>query len=345
MSFFYNILLFFVIDSEKCKCYNKYVKCRGGICFMMTKTKEMRKKWSKKHYELLVMAMIGVVFLVVFSYFPMAGVLLAFKNGNKSINLFNALLSPGFTLDNFKYILTSAKFWSVFTNTLGLNLLMLLFGFPTPIIFALLINEVKNRYLRGFVQTVANFPHFISWVIYGGIILSMTSMSTGIVNPVLHALGILGKEDYISLNSSSYFWGEMIVASLIKNVGWGSIVYTAAIAGIGQDVYEAAEIDGANRFQQAMRITLPLISSTITVFLLLNISRLLRNSFEQFYIFQNGENLSKSEVLATYSYTMGFTYRNYSYAAAMGLFDSFISLLMLLASNFISKKITGRGIF
>ena len=136
----------------------------------------------------------------------------------------------------------------------------------------------------------------------------------------------------------------MIVASLIKNIGWGSIVYTAAISGIGQEVYEAAEIDGASRFQQAMRITLPLISSTITVFLLLNISRLLRNSFEQFYIFQNGENLSKSEVLATYSYSMGFTYRNYSYAAAMGLFDSLISLLMLITSNFISKKATGRGI-
>lgn len=311
---------------------------------MKITSKRMVKKWNRKHYELITMAMIGVIFLIIFSYFPMAGVLLAFKDGNKSINLFRALLEPGFTLDNFRYILTSAKFWSVFTNTLSLNMLSLLFGFPTPILFALLINEVRNKYLRGTIQTIANFPHFISWVIYGGIIMAMTNMSSGIVNPLLHALGILKEEEFVSLNSSEYFWGEMIVASLIKNIGWGSIVYTAAISGIGQEVYEAAEIDGASRFQQAMRITLPLISSTITVFLLLNISRLLRNSFEQFYIFQNGENLSKSEVLATYSYSMGFTYRNYSYAAAMGLFDSLISLLMLITSNFISKKATGRGI-
>ena len=303
------------------------------------------KRWNLKHYELIIMAMVGVLCLLVFSYFPMVGVMLAFKDGNKSINLFGALMSPGFTLDNFTYILTSQRFWSVFTNTLSLNMLSLLIGFPAPIIFALLINEVRNKYLRRSIQTIANFPHFISWVIYGGIIMAMTNMSTGIVNPILQALGILGKDEFISLNSSEYFWGEMIVASLIKSVGWGSIVYTAAISGVGQEVYEAAEIDGASRLQQAVWITLPLISSTITVFLLLDISRLLRNSFEQFYIFQNGENLSKSEVLATYSYSMGFTYRNYSYAAAMGLFDSEISLLMLLTSNFISKKTTGRGIF
>ena len=149
----------------------------------------------------------------------------------------------------------------------------------------------------------------------------------------------------MDLRLPQYFWAEMIIVSLIKNVGWGSIVYIAAIAGIDSQIYEAAKIDGANRLQTAVRITVPLIAPTITVFLLLNISKLLGNSFEQFYSMQTTANLSRSEVLATYIYSTGFGRRKYSYAAAMGLFDSVISLALLIVSNAISKKTTGRGLF
>ncbi|MGN1099056.1 MAG: ABC transporter permease subunit [Christensenellales bacterium] len=302
-------------------------------------------KWNINTIQLLIMAGSGLVFLLVFAYLPMAGISLAFKEGNKVSNLLKALLTSNWTLDNFTRLIGDEKFWSVFLNTLELNLLMLAINFPMPIIFALLIDQIKVKGARKAIQTVANFPHFISWVIMGGIVLALTDMTTGVVNPLLTALGIIDGDSMIDLNLPQYFWGKMIIVSLIKNVGWGSIIYLAAIAAINPEIYESATIDGANRFQKAMKITVPLIGPTITVFLLLNISRLLGNSFEQFYVFQTSANLSKSEVLATYIYATGFTYRNYSYASAMGLFDSLVSVTLLVSSNAISKKMTGRGIF
>jgi len=293
----------------------------------------------------MAMAGMGVLFLLVFSYIPMFGLLLSLKEGNKSLNIIQALVSSPWTLQNYKDLVLDEKFWSVTWNTLGLNVLSLLVNFPAPIIFALLINEVRLKPVKKTVQTIANFPHFISWVIFGGIILALTDMTTGVINPVLEVLGLSSKENPVDLNMPQYFWAEMIIVSLIKNVGWGSIVYSAAISGINPEIYEAATIDGAGRWNKAVRITLPMIAPTITIFLLLNISRLLGNSFEQFYIFQNSANLSKSEVLATYIYSTGFTYRNYSYASAMSFFEGVISVILLTLSNFISKKTAGRGIF
>ena len=235
-------------------------------------------------------------------------------------------------------------FKNVLMNTLGLNLLMLLINFPAPIIFALLINEVRNNAYKKGLQIVATFPHFISWAIFGGLIVSLTDQTTGIVNPILNILGLSSKENPVYLGGADYFWTIMIVGSLIKGVGWGSIVYLAAIAGISNELYEAAAIDGSNRFTNAVYITLPSIAPTITVFLLLNISRILNNSFEQFDSMQNAVNLTRSEVLATFIYRTGISARRYSYTTAVGLFESLVSIILLLTSNFISKKTTGRGI-
>ncbi len=306
---------------------------------------KVKRKFNSTHKQLMVMAGMGVVFLLIFSYIPMFGLLLSLKDGNKSLNIIQALFASPWTLQNYKDLVLDEKFWSVTWNTLGLNVLSLLVNFPAPIIFALLINEVRIKPLKKTVQTIANFPHFISWVIFGGIILALTDMTTGVVNPVLEVLGLSSKENPVDLNMPQYFWAEMIIVSLIKNVGWGSIVYSASISGINPEIYEAATIDGAGRWNKAVRITLPMIAPTITIFLLLNISRLLGNSFEQFYIFQNSANLSKSEVLATYIYSTGFTYRNYSSASAMSFFEGAISVILLTLSNFISKKTAGRGIF
>jgi putative aldouronate transport system permease protein len=308
--------------------------------------KALFKKWKGNEIDLYIMAWFGVLFLIVFSYIPMYGVILAFKDADRVLNIQKALFNAKWVgFENFKEFLTDQKFRDVLWNTIGLNTLMLLINFPAPIIFALLMNEVQNKHFKGAVQTVTSFPHFISWIIFGGIFISLTDMTTGVVNPILEALGLSSKTNPVDLRLAQYFWPEMIIISLIKGVGWGSIVYMAAIAGVGQEVYEAAKIDGANRFQVAVKITLPLIAPTITVFLLLNISRLLSNSFEQFYSLQTTANLERSEVLTTYIYSTGFGRRKYSYAAAMGLFDSIISLFLLLVSNFISKKTTGRGLF
>lgn len=309
-------------------------------------TKKKKKKWTKNDWILLGMAGISLVFLGVFAYIPMGGVILAFKDGNNKLNVFKAITQSKFVgFENFVEFFHDQKFYDVLSNTLGLNLLRLLICFPMPIIFALLLNEVKHRKFKKVIQSISIFPHFLSWVVFGGLIVAMCDMTTGIFNPILDALGLSSEDNPVNLLTSDYFWGLIIISGLIKGVGWGSIIYLAAITGIDPTLYEAAEIDGANRFQRMTRITLPLISGTITIYLLLQISGLLNNSFEQFYMLQNAANISRSEVLATYIYKQGIIQRKYSYTSAMGLFESFCGLVLLVTSNFVSKKISGRGLY
>lgn len=291
------------------------------------------------------MAGVSVVFLAIFAYLPMFGIVLAFKDGDRQTNILRAIVySPWCGFDNFKSFLIDPNFVNVLVNTFGLNVLTLVISFPLNIIFALLINEVKHLHYRKAVQTVSIFPHFVSWVIFAGMITSMTDMTTGIINPILEAFGLSSPENPVNIGTAEYFWAEMIIATVIKDVGWSSIIYLAAIKGISPELYEAARIDGANRWQMAVRITVPMISSTITVFLLLAISRILQNSFEQFYAFQNTLNQDRSEVIATYVYKMGISQRRYSYTTALGLFNSLISIILLVSSNWLSKKMTGKGI-
>lgn len=305
----------------------------------------VKKSFGSRNVQLTVMASLSIAFLAVFSYLPLAGILFAFKDGNKSLNIMQALLEADWTLDNFKALFTDNEFWAIFVNTLRINLLMLLFNFPMPIIFALLINEVRHRSFKVTVQTISNFPHFISWVVYGGIVLLLTDAEYGIVNPILEVLGLSSAENPVDLNLAQYFYPKLIIASMIKGVGWGSIVYVAAIAGIDPSLYEAAVLDGASRFKRAIYITLPSIVPTILVFLLMNIAGLMGNSFEQFYVFETVANRARTRVLATYMYTLGFTYRNYSTATALSLFEGIISLTLLVTTNFIAKKATGEGIY
>lgn len=310
-----------------------------------TKIKARKPKWNSRSIQLTSMAGLSVVFLAVFAYLPMLGIIIAFKDANKSLNILQATIYSPWTLDNLTELIHDEMFWQVFKNTVGLNLLTLLFTFPAPIIFALLLNEVRSRFFKRASQTVVSMPHFLSWIIFGGIVLAITDMTTGVVNPILEFFGLSSADNPIDLNLAQYFWTKIIVVSLLKSVGWGSIIYSAAIAGINQEMYEAAEIDGANRFHKAIHVTLPMIAPTITVFLLLNISRILGNSFEQFYIFQNTANLAKSEVLQTFIYSTSFTYRNYSTGAMIGLFESIVSVIILVSANLLSKKTTGRGLF
>lgn len=307
--------------------------------------KAKKHPWTQRNWTIFFIATIGLLQLFVFHYLPLVGIGLAFKNADYKGNILKAFIDSDWVgFQQFSLFLKDVDFKNVLMNTLGLNLLMLLINFPAPIIFALLINEVRNNAYKKGLQIVATFPHFISWAIFGGLIVSLTDQTTGIVNPILNILGLSSKENPVYLGGADYFWTIMIVGSLIKGVGWGSIVYLAAIAGISNELYEAAAIDGSNRFTNAVYITLPSIAPTITVFLLLNISRILNNSFEQFDSMQNAVNLTRSEVLATFIYRTGISARRYSYTTAVGLFESLVSIILLLTSNFISKKTTGRGI-
>lgn len=305
-----------------------------------------RKKWTSRDYTLFALASAGILFLLVFSYIPMFGILLAFKDDSKFFNIFDVIQYGGWVgFDNFVEFFHDQKFWDVLLNTLGLNLLMLLINFPAPIIFALLLNEIKHKKYKKAIQTLSIFPHFISWVVFGGIIIALTDMTTGIVNPILYAFGIGSPDNPINILTAPYFWPLMIIVSMIKGVGWGSVIYLAAITNIDSQLYEAAELDGANRWQCAWHVTVPGIAPTVTVFLLLNISGLLGNSFEQFYILQNPANISRSEVLATYIYQMGMIERKYSYTTAMGFFESVVGVVLMLTANTISKKVANRGLF
>lgn len=305
-----------------------------------------KPKWVQRDYVLFAIACMGAVFLAIFAYVPMVGILIAFKDDSMYFNIFEVIFYGDIIgFENFKEFFLDQKFWSVITNTLGLNLLMLLINFPAPIIFALLLNEIIHGKYKKIIQTMSIFPHFISWVVFGGIVIALTDMSTGVVNPIMYAFGIGSSDDPINLLTADYFWGLMIIVSIVKGVGWGSVIYLAAITAINPEIYEAAKLDGANRLHCAIKITLPSIAPTITVFLLLSISNLLSNNFEQFYVLQNPANIKKSEVLSTYIYQKGMLERKYSYTTAMGVFESCVGIVLMLTANKISKKVAGRGLF
>ncbi len=301
-------------------------------------------KITKNRLQLLLMASLGFLFLIVFAYIPMFGIVLAFKQGDGYLNILDAMVnSPWAGLDNFRAFLTDRDFLNVMRNTIGLNLLQLAINFPAPIIFALLINEIRAKGFRRRVQTVANFPHFLSWVIFGGIILMLLNMDTGVVNAALIRLGFV--DEAVNFGEARYFWGTIIITSLMKGIGWGSLIYVAAISGIDPTLYEAAEIDGANRFQKMRHITIPSIAGTITLFFILSVSNLLSNGFEHIWVFQNQINLSRSEVIDTYVYKHGIIGLRYSYTTAVGLFKSIVAFILLLSGHYTSKRLTGRGVF
>lgn len=307
--------------------------------------KKKRKVWTANDWILLSMAFLSIAFLGVFAYAPLYGLVLAFKDGDGYLNILRAINeAPWVGFLNFQDFLTDPDFKDIMLNTLGLNILQLLINFPAPIIFAILLSELLSNRFKKTVQTVTFFPHFISWVIFGGIFLSLLNYDTGIVNTLFVELGIIPDKLDI-LGGEEYFWGLIIITSILKGLGWGSIIYVAAISGIPQEQFEAAKIDGANRWQKIRYITLPSIAPTITLFFILSIAGLLNNGIEHLWVFQNANNISRSEVLDTFIYKYGIPRWRYSYATAIGLLKSIVSMFLLITSNFVIKKVTGKGIY
>lgn len=303
-----------------------------------------RRRWDSNDIVLFAMASLSVVFLAVFAYAPLYGLALAFKEGDGWLNISKAIsVAPWNGLDNFKAFFEDPDFWGILWNTLGLNILQLMINFPCPIIFAVLTAELISDKFKKFVQTVTFFPHFISWAVYGGIFLSLFALDTGLP-ALLQKAGLVSEKPNI-LGDPSYFWGIIVGTSLLKGMGWGSVIYVAAIAAIPTELYEAAKMDGANRFHKIFYITIPSIAPTITLFFILSISGLLNNGIEHLLVFQNTSNLERSEVLDTYIYKYGIPNFRYSYATAIGLLKSIISLLLLVSGNWVCKKISGKGIY
>lgn len=301
------------------------------------------KKWKRGEKELFFMVMLGIVFVAVFAYAPMFGIILAFKDPNyPSVNILQTLLyAPFVGFQNFKNFFTDPEFSKVMLNTLGLNLLQLLINFPAPIIFAILLSEIPSKKFRKLIQTITYFPYFLSWVVFGGIILILLE-DNGVVNNVLKALHLI--QNPIHFGEAKHFWGTIIITSLIKGLGWGAIIYIAAIAGIDPQLYEAARMDGASRWHRIRHITIPSIAPTIVLFFILSLSGILNNGFDHIYTFQNAINLDRSEVLDTFIYRNGIVNQQYTYTTAVGLFKSVVAILLLVLGNKICKKLTGNGV-
>lgn len=307
--------------------------------------KAKKKPWSKDDIILVAMASLGIIFLAVFAYAPLYGLVLAFKKDLEYINI-QWMIEYGswVQFQQFKDFFNDPDFANIMFNTLGLNILQLLINFPAPILFAILLSELISDRFKKFVQTVTFFPHFISWVIFGGIFLNMLDYDTGIVNTLFVKLGIV-KDPVNILGDQKYFWAIIICTSLLKGLGWGSIIYVAAISGIPAELYEAARIDGANRFHKIWYVTIPSIAPTITLFFIMSISGLLNNGIDHIWVFQNAQNIERSEVLDTYIYRYGIPKWRYGYATAIGLLKSIVSLVLLVLGNAVCKKVSGRGIY
>ena len=281
----------------------------------------------------------GLAILFVFKYIPMYGVLMAFKDFKFSLGI---MASPWNNFAHFKALFGSEDFYRVFFNSITLSLLKIFFTFPFPIVLALMLNEVRAVWFKKVSQTVIYLPHFISWVVLISITTTMLSLNDGFVNDAIR--NIWGAPINF-LGDIRWFRPIVIFTSLWRDAGWNTIVYLAALASIDPSYYEAARIDGANRFQCVLYITLPGISSTIAVLLVLAIGRLMDNGFEQIFLLQNPLNLDVSDVFETYTYRIGLIKGEFSYSAAVGLFKSFVGMILILTTNFITQKMGNESVF
>ena len=300
-------------------------------------------KRLKKQWVLQSMALPAVIWLIIFAYIPMMGIIIAFKNYRVIYSMLTAPWAYDNGFEHFIDLFKDRYFFSALINTLGISFLKILIAFPTPIIFAVFLNEITHSGIKRFVQTVSYLPHFLSWVILGGMMLSWLNNS-GLVNELLIKSGLINKPIPF-LTSPDGFWFLAVLSDLWKELGWSAIIYLAAIAGIDPTLYEAAKVDGASRFQNIINITIPLISGTITILFILTISSILNTNFEQMLIIGNPLNNEKSSVIDTFVYYKGIQGGQYSFATAVGLFKSVIALILLISANTFSKKVQGRGLF
>lgn len=294
-----------------------------------------RRLWKQIDVQLMVWP--GFVLVFIFSYIPMYGVITGFMDYNifTGARIFD---NPWVGFKHFEAFFNAPQFEQIMRNTIVISLLKLVVGFPAPIILALMLNEVRNMLFKRVVQTVTYLPYFMSWVIIGSLVMGMLSTENGSVNMLLQGIGAVD-EPINFLSEKGYFWTILVSANVWKDIGFNSIIYLAAIAGIDQHMYEAAEIDGASRFQMTYLITLPAIMPVIVLFLILAMGSLLSAGFEDILILAQNPGLRPvSDVIDTYVYRMGLQNQNYSYAVAVGLFRAVVSVTMLAIANYLARR-------
>ena len=296
-------------------------------------------KYLKKHYGLYLMLLIPIILYFIFHYIPMGGLAIAFQDYKLKKGIWG---SEFVGLKVFEKVLSSAKFWRAFRNTVWLNFLTLLIGFPAPILLALFLNEIRSGIFKKVSQTIMYLPHFISWVMIGGMAIQIFATENGIINMLLSSIGL----SKIPFLSDTVAWtGTYVAISVWQSIGWGAIVYISAISGIDQEQYEAARVDGCSRFKMMYKITLPNIFPTVAIMFILNVGKIASIGLEKPMMLGNSMVRSASEVLSTYSYTVGIEQGNFSVATAIGLFQSVINFTLVICANKISDKLSGESLW
>lgn len=304
--------------------------------------KESTRVYLKRYWQLYALLALPLLYLFVFKYVPMVYIQIAFKKYSIVQSVWEMPLAANHGFEYFIKAFQNRDFINALRNTLVLNLLDLALGFPAPIIFALILNELVFKKFKRVVQTIAYMPHFLSWVIIYGLALQLFAPSTGLINMVLTNLGF---NTVPFLNDSIHWVWTYIFLGVWQSFGWNSIVYLAAIAGINSELYEAASVDGAGRFKKMWHITLPGIKPTIVVLLIMNLGNILGSGFDRPFALQNNLVMDVANVISTFVYKNGIKGLQFSLTTAVGLFQSVICVIFLLLANWISRKLGERGIW
>lgn len=297
-----------------------------------------RRRLLYKNRYLYAMMLLPVIYFILFKYKPMYGILIAFKD----FKVREGILGSAFAgLKYFRQFWEDPDFWNAFKNTVFLSLWQILICFPVPVLFALLVNEIRWGKLKGLVQRVCCFPHFVSVVVTVSLMITLVSRD-GLVNQIVMAFGGTAKSYMLD---SSWFRPLYVISDIWQEMGWSAIIYLAAISGVDTQLYEACEIDGGGRLMKLLHITLPCIAGTITIMFILRMGSIMTVSFDKVLLMQNSNTYNTSDVISTFVYRRGLQGMQYSYATAVGLVESVISLLFLGATNVVSSKVSDTSLF
>lgn len=296
-------------------------------------------QYFKQHKWLYALLLPGLLYFILFKYVPMGGLVIAFKDYSPFLGIWG---SKWVGLEQFRKFFSTPDFWRLFRNTLGISLLQLVLYFPAPIILSLFLNEVRHAGYKRTIQTLIYVPHFVSWVIVASLTYQLFNVSDGVINVLIKE--ITGETIDI-LSKSSTFWGLIVGQDIWRETGYGTIIYLAALAGVDQEMYEAARVDGAGRWRLMWHITLPAIKGTIIMMLILRVGGLLNTGYEQIFLMRNDLNIEMADVFDTYIYTRGIKNGQYSFSAAAGMFKSVVGMIMVLGSDRISKACGESGIY
>jgi putative aldouronate transport system permease protein len=318
-----------ILEYITCSQVNRYCYSNMGGTFMKSKT----FRNMAAHWQLYLMVLPALIYLILFSYKPMYGLIIAFKDYSFKAGIWG---SRWVGFDNFRRLFESYWFPLILKNTLSISFLTLLFGFPLPILFALMVNEIKGRRTRQILQTVSYAPHFISVIVMCGLVILLLNPDGGIINLLL---GFFGMDPVYFMQKPEMFQWIYVISGIWQETGWNAIIYIAALSGVDKALVEAAEIDGASRFRKMVHIYFPALVPTIVILLILQCGSVMSVGYEKAYALQNSANIQGSEVISTYVYKMGLANQDFSFATAVGLLNSVVNSAVLIAVNSVAKKV------